>query len=123
MDDNKQVINFNDVNEITYWSKKWEISPGQLFSAWLQTRSNEITVLQYWAMPEKAAVFSYKKDRMTKLRIIALLTSYPVLLRLRPFDPPYNSEPIPRCLYRDLISPRHHSYFFVPIYFLSSSPM
>jgi hypothetical protein len=48
---NKQMeeqINFERLSEVIYWSKKWEISPYQLFSAFLHTRSSSLkTIVQY----------------------------------------------------------------------------
>lgn len=43
MNEKKQtVINFRNPSDVIYWSKKWEISPDSLFSAYLQIRSDKI---------------------------------------------------------------------------------
>lgn len=38
----KPYLNLDQVNEIVYWTKKWEISPEQLLIAVNATRSNSI---------------------------------------------------------------------------------
>jgi hypothetical protein len=43
MTEEKQtVINFRNPGDIIYWSKKWEISPDSLFSAYLETKSDKV---------------------------------------------------------------------------------
>ena len=37
-----EVIHFDKPSEIAYWSKKWEISPIKLFSAFVKIKSNNI---------------------------------------------------------------------------------
>jgi hypothetical protein len=41
-DEKRTVINFRNPNDVIYWSKKWEISPNSLFTAYMQTRSDKI---------------------------------------------------------------------------------
>lgn len=35
-------IDFEKIPEITYWSKKWEVSPRQLIEAYNATKSNSV---------------------------------------------------------------------------------
>ena len=36
------AIDFQNVLDISYWSKKWEVSPGQIFLAYKETRSEKV---------------------------------------------------------------------------------
>jgi hypothetical protein len=41
-----ESIQFNDPSDVIYWSKKWEISPTRLFSAFKKIKSNKISKLK-----------------------------------------------------------------------------
>jgi hypothetical protein len=40
-----------ETQEVTYWSRKWHISPAELFTAIMNTGSNHISILQKALMP------------------------------------------------------------------------
>jgi hypothetical protein len=40
-----QAVNLSRPDDIVYWSKKWEISPNQLFRAIQATQSNSVPAI------------------------------------------------------------------------------
>ena len=43
---NSIQIDFKQSQQIVYWSKKWEISPMQLFKAFKDTRVTSVTTIE-----------------------------------------------------------------------------
>ncbi|HLY71486.1 MAG TPA: hypothetical protein VKR53_17245 [Puia sp.] len=41
-----ESIQFNNLSDIVYWSKKWEISPTKLFSVYTKIKSSRIDKLK-----------------------------------------------------------------------------
>jgi hypothetical protein len=35
-------INFKNIQDVTFWAKKWEVSPHQLMEAFYATKSNSV---------------------------------------------------------------------------------
>jgi hypothetical protein len=40
------VINFQNPEDVIYWSKKWEVSPMKLFYAFTKTQSNDTETIK-----------------------------------------------------------------------------
>lgn len=50
-----RLINLGSPQEVTYWSKKWEISSPQLYQAYIQSGSNSVTKIENY-LREKGLV-------------------------------------------------------------------
>ena len=50
------VIDFKRIQEIIYWSKKWEVSPNQLIKAYTATESREVKKIEEYLREKGFAV-------------------------------------------------------------------
>ncbi len=49
-------IDFKKIQDVTYWAKKWEISPHQLIEAFNATKSNRVTKIEEYLRERGFAV-------------------------------------------------------------------
>ena len=49
-------IDFKKIQDIVYWSKKWEVSPNQLIKAYTATQSREVKKIEEYLREEGFAV-------------------------------------------------------------------
>ena len=49
-------IDFKKIQDIVYWSKKWEVSPNQLIKAYTATQSREVRKIEEYLRDEGFAV-------------------------------------------------------------------
>ncbi|MEO6916206.1 MAG: hypothetical protein ABI174_10055 [Chitinophagaceae bacterium] len=49
-------IDFKKIQEIIYWSTKWEVSPNQLIKAYTATQSREVKKLEEYLREEGFAI-------------------------------------------------------------------
>jgi hypothetical protein len=47
--------------DVTYWTRKWHITPTQLFNAIMDTGSNHISILKNRLTPKKSSLISLGK--------------------------------------------------------------
>ncbi len=52
----KNYVDVENLSEIIYWTKKWEISPKQLLKAMLETKSNSIIKIRKYLVNQGFAI-------------------------------------------------------------------
>jgi hypothetical protein len=55
-DENGPEINFKKIQDIIYWSKKWEISPHQLIDAYQALQNNNVKAIEAYLRGKGFAV-------------------------------------------------------------------
>ncbi len=53
---NETVINFQNIQDIIYWSKKWEVSPYELMKAYYTTNTNSVRKIEEYLRSKGFAV-------------------------------------------------------------------
>ena len=49
-------IDFKNIQDVTYWAKKWEVSPHQLMEAFNATKSNSVNKIEEYLRGKGFAV-------------------------------------------------------------------